>query len=314
MSFFTLIHIAPFPGEIHYTLLDNRYLAFSTMKQSLCLLCIGLIHCYFIAASIAANNPSKRPELLLAQRYQPGTDVSRYLVSEKFDGIRALWDGKVLRSRAGNIIAAPNWFTKNFPTTPLDGELWLAAGQFEALSSAVRKMMPIDAEWQKISYLVFELPNATGPFTARAEKITNIINQARVRHLKAITQHRVKNTLELDTLLQRVVANGGEGLMLHRADALYVTGRSDVLLKLKPLFDAEATVVGHNVGRGKYTGKLGALWVETSEGIRFKLGTGFSDAQRDNPPPIGSKITYTYRGKTKSGKPKFASFLRVRAE
>jgi DNA ligase 1 len=111
-----------------------------------------------------------------------------------------------------------------------------------------------------------------------------------------------------------VVANGGEGLMLHRADALYVTGRSDALLKLKPLFDAEATVVAHTPGRGKYKGKLGALIVETPEGLRFKLGTGFSDAQRENPPKIGSLVTYTYRDKTPKGKPKFASFLRERHE
>lgn len=284
------------------------------MKLSHRLLCIALIPCCFVTESIAANTPTKRPELLLAQHYRPGIDVSNYLVSEKFDGIRALWDGSVLRSRAGNVIDAPSWFTKNFPRTRLDGELWLAAGQFEALSSAVRKTVPIDAEWQGISYLVFELPNASGPFATRAKRITEIISEARVRHLKAVTQLRVKNTVELDGLLQRVVAKGGEGLMLHRADALYVTGRSEVLLKLKPLFDAEATVVGHKAGRGKYAGKLGALWVETPDRMRFKLGTGFSDAQRENPPPIGSKVTYTYRGKTKTGKPKFASFLRVRAE
>ena len=111
-----------------------------------------------------------------------------------------------------------------------------------------------------------------------------------------------------------MVADGAEGLMLHKADSIYVTGRSDALLKLKPYYDAEATVIGHTSGRGKYKGKLGALIVETPEGIRFKLGTGFSDAQRENPPKIGSLVTYSYRDKTKNGKPKFASFLRVRVD
>ena len=111
-----------------------------------------------------------------------------------------------------------------------------------------------------------------------------------------------------------MVKNGGEGLMLHRADSEYITGRNAALIKLKPLFDAEATVVAHTAGKGKYQGKLGALVVETPEGVRFKLGTGFSDAQRENPPKIGSLVTYTYKDKTKNGKPKFASFLRERNE
>jgi DNA ligase-1 len=254
------------------------------------------------------------PDVLLAQIYQSGTNVQQFLVSEKYDGVRAIWDGKVLRTRAGNVIAAPEWFTKDLPKMPLDGELWLARAKFDALSGAVRKDVPIDEEWRGISYLVFELPNAEGTFEARAKRIVEIVQKANIPHLKAVAQFRVRNEAELKARLKKVVANGGEGLMLHRADALYVTGRSDALLKLKLLFDAEATVVAHTAGRGKHKGKLGALVVETPEGIRFKLGTGFSDAQREQPPKIGSIVTYTYRDKTPKGKPKFTSFLRERKE
>jgi DNA ligase-1 len=254
------------------------------------------------------------PDVLLAQIYQSGTNVQQFLVSEKYDGVRAIWDGRTLRTRAGKVINAPAWFTKNLPNTPMDGELWLARGQFDKLSGAVRKDVPIYAEWQNITYQIFELPNGEGTFEARAKRIVEIVKQANIPHLKAVAQFRVKNEAELKTRLKKVVANGGEGLMLHRADALYVTGRSDALLKLKPLFDAEATVVAYTPGKGKHKGKLGALIVETHEGIRFKLGTGFSDAQRETPPKIGSLVTYTYRDKTPKGKPKFASFLRERLE
>ncbi|WP_287032112.1 hypothetical protein [Methylophilus sp.] len=85
-----------------------------------------------------------------------------------------------------------------------------------------------------------------------------------------------------------------------------------MLLKLKPQLDAEAKVIAYVPGKGKYQGKMGALLVETLDGIQFKLGTGFTDAERAHPPPIGSLVTYTYRDVTKNGKPKFASFLRVR--
>lgn len=260
---------------------------------------------------LAKQNESN---ILLAQVYQRGVDVSQFLVSEKYDGVRAVWDGKVLHTRAGHVIAAPVWFTKKFPATAMDGELWLAHGQFDALSGAVRKEVAIDQEWRGISYMIFELPNATGAFEVRAKRIVEIVNQANVPHLKAVTQFRVKDENALNLRLRQVVAQGGEGLMLHRADALYETGRSASLLKLKLQYDAEATVVAHTEGRGKYTGKLGALVVRTPEGVEFKLGTGFTDAQRENPPKIGSLVTYTYRDVTKKGKPKFASFLRVRNE
>jgi DNA ligase 1 len=254
------------------------------------------------------------PDVLLAQIYQSGTNVQQFLVSEKYDGVRAIWDGKQLKSRQGNVINAPTWFIKDLPKIALDGELWLGRGQFDALSGAVRKDVPIDEEWRGITYLIFELPNAPDTFEVRAKRIVEIVKQANIPHLKVVTQFRVKNEAELKVRLKKVVSNGGEGLMLHRADALYVTGRSNALLKLKPLFDAEATVVAHTPGKGKHKDKLGALVVETPEGLRFKLGTGFSDTQRENPPKIGSLVTYTYRDKTPNGRPKFASFLRERLE
>jgi DNA ligase 1 len=107
---------------------------------------------------------------------------------------------------------------------------------------------------------------------------------------------------------------GGEGLMLHRAEARYETGRSRALLKLKPLHDAEATVTGHIAGKGRHEGRMGALRMRTPEGREFLLGTGFSDAQRDDPPPVGSMLTYSYRGRTDAGLPRFASFVRLRAD
>ena len=280
------------------------------MNLSRCLFLIALACAPFTTLFAKQNAPN----VLLAQEYKAGIDLQQYLVSEKFDGVRAIWDGEAFYTRQGNKIHAPVWFTKDLPAMQLDGELWLGRGQFDALSGAVRKDVPIDAEWQYITYNVFELPDVPGTFEARAKHMVEIVKQANIPHLKVVEQFRVKNEVALNLWLKQVVAKGGEGLMLHRADAQYETGRSAALLKLKLIYDAEATVVAHTAGRGKYKGKLGALVVETPEGIRFKLGTGFSDTQRENPPKIGSLVTYTYKDKTKNGKPKFASFLRVRDE
>jgi DNA ligase 1 len=252
------------------------------------------------------------PEILLAQVYHDGITVNDYLVSEKLDGIRAVWDGKQLISRQGHPIHAPAWFVRKFPQQPLDGELWIARAQFERLSATVRRAQPDEAEWRHVAYFVFELPMAPGTFTQRAQHIEQLVKRQQSPYLKAIKQFRVADAAALKRTLDWVVARKGEGLMLHQADAPYLTGRSHVLLKLKPQLDAEAKVIAYVPGKGKYQGKMGALLVETTQGIRFKLGTGFKDSDRANPPPIGSQVTYTYRDLTKNGKPKFARFVRVR--
>jgi DNA ligase 1 len=269
--------------------------------------CIILVFTMWVFPAYA-----KAPDILLAHIYQQGLDVREYLVSEKLDGIRAVWDGKQLVSRQGHPIHAPAWFTKQFPAQALDGELWIARGQFELLSATVRQTVPEDVAWQKVTYYVFELPNAEGSFADRARRLEQLARKINSPYLKAIKQFHVQDEQSLKRTLDNVVAKHGEGLMLHRADAPYLTGRNHALLKLKPQLDAEATVIAYVPGKGKYVGKMGALLVEMPDGLQFKLGTGFSDAERANPPPIGSQVTYTYRDITKKGKPKFASFVRVR--
>jgi DNA ligase-1 len=268
------------------------------LLQALALACLPLP---------AAARPAP---LLLARELGPDADPSRYLVSEKFDGVRALWDGEQLRFRSGRVVSAPPWFLARLPARPLDGELWLAHGRFEALAAAVRRERPQDAEWQALKYQVFELPAAPGSFEQRAALIEKAVALANWPQLVAVQQFRVADRPALQRRLDEVVNAGGEGLMLHRADAPFHTGRSDALLKLKPLNDAEAVVTAQVAGHGKNADRLGALQVQMPQGRRFLIGTGFSDAERSAPPPVGSTVTYTYRGLTAGGVPRFASFLR----
>ncbi len=257
----------------------------------------------------------KPPPIVLAHVLPADVDVAAYLVSEKYDGVRAIWDGKTLKFRSGRTIAAPKSFTDNLPKTPLDGELWLGRRTFDTLSGIVRSDPPDATAWARIRYMIFELPDAPGTFADRVANMHEIVQKipsAQISQLEVAPQFRVKDRAELNRRLNAVVRASGEGLMLHRADAPYVTGRSDALYKLKPLLDTEAEVIAHQPGKGKHAGKLGALVVRTPEGITFKLGTGFSDAQRTAPPPIGAMVTYTYREISPNGKPRFASFLRVR--
>jgi DNA ligase-1 len=132
-----------------------------------------------------------------------------------------------------------------------------------------------------------------------------------LRHVQVTEQRRLSGPAELQRWLAEVIAAGGEGLMLHEADAPYVTGRSEVLLKLKPQLDAEAVVVAHLPGKGRHAGRLGALQVRNDEGLTFAIGSGLTDDLRDHPPAIGSLVVYRYRGLTPKGVPRFATFWRM---
>lgn len=252
--------------------------------------------------------------LLLAAEAPPDLDPRGWLVSEKLDGARAWWDGSRLRFRSGLPVHAPAWFTAGLPAHPVDGELWLGRGRFEELSGIVRRVTPVDTAWRQVKLMVFECPEATGSFAQRADQLQRASARLPVNaSWQAVQQFTVPSNTALKAHLKAVVSAGGEGLMLHRADAAYETGRSGSLLKLKPVQDAEAVVVGHEPGQGRHAGRLGALKVRTEDGQEFLLGTGFTDAQRAHPPAKGTVVTYTYQGTTAQGVPRFASFLRVRS-
>jgi DNA ligase-1 len=251
---------------------------------------------------------------MLGKNWQPGLNPVDFLVSEKLDGVRALWDGQTLRFRSGRTIAAPGWFLAGLPATPLDGELWLGRGSFDRLSAIVRRSTPVEADWRALNYMVFDLPGSGGPFAERVQQASGLVGVGSPAWLQVIVQERVADAGALQRLLQTRVGQGAEGLMLHRADALWAPGRSDALRKLKAQPDDEARVVAHVAGKGRLEGKLGALQVEMPGGQRFALGTGLSDADRLAPPPVGSLVTYRYRGLTPSGVPRFASFVRQRAD
>ena len=252
------------------------------------------------------------PKLMLANSYHEDINVTDYWVSEKLDGVRAYWNGTQLISRQGNVFAAPDWFTADFPKIPLDGELWMGRGTFETLSGAVRKTTPVDSEWRAIRLMVFDMPEQAGDFNQRLETLRRMFAQKHSPYITLVAQEKLPSQKALMARLDEVVNAGGEGLMLHLGSAPYRGVRSDDLLKLKRFEDAEATVLAHIAGTGKYQGAMGALLVQNSAGVQFKIGTGFSDAQRKNPPPIGSDITYRYRSITNKGVPRFASFMRVR--
>lgn len=249
---------------------------------------------------------------MLAQRAPADVDPAAYWVSEKLDGVRARWDGQALRLRNGAAIAAPAWFIAPLPGHPLDGELWLGRGRFDELSGIVRRERPADADWRAVRYMLFDLPGADGDFSQRLACMMQLVEAIGADWIRVVPQQRLADRAALQALFEAVVAGGGEGLMLHWADAPWTAGRSDALLKLTPFLDAEATVLAHLPGRGRHRGRLGALEVVDAAGRRFRIGSGFTDAERAAPPAVGAVVTYRYRELTPRGQPRFPVFVRER--
>lgn len=269
------------------------------------------------AAGWPGSSPRAReapPPLMLAEVYRPGLPLADYWVSEKYDGVRGYWDGRQLWSRGGERIAAPAWFTAPLPAVPMDGELWAGRGRFAHAVSTTRSQTPADPPWREMRFMVFDLPAAPGDFTARLAQLRKLLPITEAPWIVPVPQLRATTHEALQALLEKTVAMGGEGLMLHRGASLYRAGRSLDLVKVKPYDDAEARVLSHVPGRGRHAGRMGAIWVETPEGKRFKLGTGFSDAERADPPPVGSWVSYRFQGTTPDGLPRFARYLRRRED
>ena len=233
--------------------------------------------------------------------------IDNWLMSEKLDGIRAYWDGKEFRSKNGNKIYAPNWFTKDFPNFQLDGELWTKRDDFENIQNIVLDTNP-SQKWEEITYNIFEVPNTKGNFEERLKKLEQWLKNNPNKNIKIIPQIKCKNQEHLEIYLKELLDKKAEGIILKNPNKDYFQGRSDDILKVKKFFDDEGLVIGHNYKNEKFK----SLKIELKNKVVFNLGGGFSNQQRLNPPQIGDIITFKYYGFTKNQKPKFASFLRIR--
>ena len=205
------------------------------------------------------------------------------MLSEKYDGVQARWDGKCLTTRTGNAIAAPAWFIRQLPRQKLTGELWMGRGTFTECQSTVLRRVA-DDRWRRVRLMVFE-------GTAPEEE-----------NVRQVEQIRVQDSAHVRQFAEGIIKAGGEGAVVRDRGGI---------VKIKPCQDAEAVVVGHVDGNGQFKGHTGALAVKAGP-ILFNLGAGMSDAVRKNPPPLGAVVTYQFQGRHPSGIPRFPAFLRVR--
>lgn len=272
------------------------------MKKRLFTLCLLLLCGY--------PSWANTPDLMLLGTYQ-NQDVAGWVMSEKLDGVRGYWNGKQLFTRQNKIITPPHYFVKHFPPFAIDGELFTERNQFENISSIVRSQK--DKGWEKMKLYVFDVPDAQGDLFERLAVLENYLRQHPTPYIQIIEQIPVQNAQQVQDFLHQVESRLGEGVVLRNPQAPYENKRSTQILKLKTESDEECQVIAHHKGKGQFENMLGSITCENHRG-RFKIGSGFNLAERNNPPPIGATISYKYRGLTNSGKPRFATYWRERKE
>lgn len=263
--------------------------------------------------SQAPRKVTEGPGVLLAQTWDGELDLSDWWLSEKLDGVRAYWDGENLMSRLGNAFLPPDWFLSALPSEPLDGELFVGRKQFQRTVSIVRRQDRSE-HWKEVQFVLFDAPAHPGGFEQRIERCRQLVKEAEAPFLEVLEQQVCRSMDHMLEELARIEELGGEGVMARKPGSLYQSGRSFTLLKIKTFLDAEAVVIGHQPGTGRHQGRLGSLKVELPSGVQFSVGTGFSDSERENPPAVGSTITFRYQELSRDGVPRFPSFVRQRAE
>lgn len=280
----------------------------SCLRQmsNLCGLTLLVVAAFFSRATAG-------PALQHAESYTGIEEIAGWVMSEKLDGIRGYWTGKSLQTRQGKRIHAPQWFTEVLPPFALDGELWRKRDDFNFVQNTVLDGEPSDS-WREITYNIFEVPEAPGDFEARLGKARAWFAGHPVSHVRIIEQIPCRGPDHLGAFLASIEAAGGEGVIVKNPALSYHTGRSAHVLKVKNFHDMEGEVIGYNPGKGQFRDMLGSLSLRLDNGIEFKLGSGFTLANRKNPPPVGSVVTFKYQGFTKNGIPRFASFLHVRKD
>lgn len=249
---------------------------------------------------------AQKPDLMLLESYK-NQNVTGWVMSEKLDGVRGYWDGKQLFTRGGIPLNPPAYFLEKFPPFAIDGELFSQRDQFAEISSIVRSHD--DKGWHKLKLHVFDVPDAKGDLLTRLAELNAYLTKHPNKYIEIIEQIPIETPQHIEQFLKQVEQLKGEGIVIRNPNAPYERKRSSQILKVKTALDEECTVIAHHTGKGQFENVMGSLTCENHRG-RFKIGSGFKLEDRINPPPIGSAITYKYRGLTNTGKPRFATFWR----
>jgi DNA ligase-1 len=270
---------------------------------------------------------------MLAHKYnEDKADYPAY-IQPKLDGVRCLFTAKGAFSRADNQFmnvehieqALKPFFAKN-PTAVLDGELYNHGlkDDFEKIISLVKKKKPtkddrVEAA-ELVEYHIYDVASMTiANYTTRLNYINSISNFQWNHILRRVD---TKVALDFDDALKMHKNNlklGYEGSIYRSFEGKYKGTRSWDLMKFKDFHDAEATIIGYEIGKGKREGTLGKFIMQDYEGNEFGCppGKGYNYKDLANMLEnihdyIGEYATFTYFERTKAGSYRHPHYKAIR--
>lgn len=281
-----------------------------------------------LSVMLASELYDKNGKKIIIKKYSKQPPVY-WWASEKWDGIRAIWDGEKFVSRGSGrglpkvFSYVPDVFIRYLPKDyALDGELWVSRNNFTKVS-AISNLVPggkyskneIDNIWlnkdSPVIYKLFDIPSMSNkPFKDRYATLIGLVERIKKQYpeapLSLTEQIPIKSEEHLDQIYRKLTLNGAEGVIIRDPDSLYETKRSKFMLKYKIHKDAEGIVIGYQEGTGRLKGSLGSLEIEVLDqdgkktGITTFVGTGFTDTERTLDPknkyyiPKGTIISFKY--------------------
>lgn len=158
-----------------------------------------------------------------------GIDLTGWVITEKLDGCRALWDGQQLVTRTGNVIDAPAELLAALPAgVALDGEVYAGRGNYETARQAVQY-----GRWVPgVRFHVFDAITQ-GDAAQRRYVAVRAVMAAECPLVTMLPAAVALSTQHAIDTLRHVLDHGGEGLMAQAPGTQYVQGRTALLQKLK---------------------------------------------------------------------------------
>ena len=178
-------------------------------------------------------NPPIKPMLLAPW---DGEDTTGWMISEKLDGLRAIWTGSELLSREGHPFRAPQWFRDAMPKgVALDGELFGGRGTLAKVSGMFRRKVPIDSEWKRVQFHVFDSPSVEGPVADRITEYRRAVTDCNPSVIVPVVHVPCGSIEHMARACSKILAVGGEGVVVRHPSAHYVHGRTGTALKFRPI-------------------------------------------------------------------------------
>ena len=255
---------------------------------------------------------------------------AKNFIQPKLDGVRCIFTKDGAYSRTGKQFKnvahleedLEDFFNDN-PNSVLDGELYNhdLKHDFEKIISLVRKQKPTEDDRSEAANLVqYHVYDFINEFNPEYETRHNMLKMSLpiARSMTLIANTLVESMEEAQMLHKVHLAQGYEGSML-RANGFYEQKRSYNLQKFKDFHDTEATIVGYEAGKGKFTGLIGKFFMQDDDGNKFgcPIGKGYNFADRkvilDNIHDyIGQRATFTYFQRTNAGSYRHPLFKTLR--